>query len=56
MGFGRGTHFCLGVLLARLELPIAVGVFLDLFPGASLVDPAPDTGGRPATSGGWSRW
>ena len=41
MGFGRGTHFCLGASLARLELPIAVGTFLEMFPNAALVDPEP---------------
>ncbi|MET0899412.1 MAG: cytochrome P450 [Mycobacterium sp.] len=36
LGFGRGTHFCLGVPLVRLEASIALSAAAARFPGARL--------------------
>jgi cytochrome P450 len=34
--FGQGTHYCLGVHLARAELAVALDTLLDRFPGLRL--------------------
>ncbi|WP_308120427.1 cytochrome P450 family protein [Streptomyces bambusae] len=38
LGFGHGTHYCLGAPLARLELEIALGCLLREFPEMRLAD------------------
>ncbi|MFJ4776063.1 cytochrome P450 [Streptomyces sp. NPDC088762] len=38
LGFGHGTHYCLGAPLARLELEIALSCLLRAFPGMEPVD------------------
>ena len=38
LGFGRGEHYCLGASLARLEMRIALEVFLDRVPKIRLCD------------------
>lgn len=38
LGFGHGTHYCLGAPLARLELEIALSCLLRGFPAMRLVD------------------
>jgi cytochrome P450 len=37
--FGAGTHFCLGALLARIELQTSFGALLDRFPRIELAEP-----------------
>ncbi len=39
VAFGLGIHRCLGSNLARLELRIAVEVFINRFPKFELADP-----------------
>ncbi|MGW5852448.1 cytochrome P450 family protein [Streptomyces sp. NPDC055254] len=39
LGFGHGTHYCLGAPLARLELEIALTSLLLAFPDMELVEP-----------------
>jgi cytochrome P450 len=41
LAFGAGTHFCLGVQLARLELELLFGVMLERLPGLALDGPPP---------------
>ncbi|MER5411261.1 cytochrome P450 family protein [Streptomyces virginiae] len=43
LGFGHGTHYCLGAPLARLELEIALATLLREFPDMELAD-ARETG------------
>ncbi|MGW7460203.1 cytochrome P450 family protein [Streptomyces sp. NPDC054797] len=38
LGFGFGTHYCLGAPLARLELDVALGALLRGFPDMTLYD------------------
>ncbi|MFD7256183.1 cytochrome P450 [Streptomyces sp. NPDC059874] len=38
LGFGYGTHYCLGAPLARLELEVALAALLRRFPGMELCD------------------
>lgn len=38
LGFGYGTHYCLGAPLARLELEVALSALLRRFPGMELSD------------------
>jgi len=37
--FGSGIHFCIGAVLARREMEVAVNTLLDLYPGLELADP-----------------
>ncbi|WP_412075742.1 cytochrome P450 family protein [Streptomyces xanthophaeus] len=39
LGFGHGTHYCLGAPLARLELEVALSCLLRDFPDMRLADP-----------------
>ncbi|MFJ3233945.1 cytochrome P450 [Streptomyces sp. NPDC086787] len=39
LGFGHGSHYCLGAPLARLETQLALTGLFDRFPGAALADP-----------------
>ncbi|MGW6856206.1 cytochrome P450 family protein [Streptomyces xanthophaeus] len=39
LGFGHGTHYCLGAPLARLELEVALSCLLREFPRMRLADP-----------------
>src|SRR5690606_19070901 len=45
LAFGFGIHQCAGLSLARLEGRIAIGRFLQRFPGYQLAEP-PTRGGR----------
>jgi cytochrome P450 len=40
VAFGLGIHRCLGSNLARLELRVAVEVFINRFPKFELADPS----------------
>ncbi|MET9604965.1 cytochrome P450 [Streptomyces sp. NPDC006512] len=44
LGFGHGTHYCLGAPLARLELDIALSCLLREFPEMELADPRESQG------------
>jgi pulcherriminic acid synthase len=45
LAFGGGRHFCLGAVLSRFEIELAIGRILDTLPGLALAgDPPPDTG------------
>ncbi|MFJ3925289.1 cytochrome P450 [Streptomyces sp. NPDC090022] len=44
LGFGHGTHYCLGAPLARLELEIALACLLREFPRMRLADEEESTG------------
>jgi cytochrome P450 len=39
LGFGHGSHYCIGASLARLEVQVAVGSLLQRFPAMRLVKP-----------------
>ena len=41
VGFGLGSHYCLGAPLARLEARVALNTFLDRLPHARLAVPLP---------------
>ncbi|MBL1087679.1 cytochrome P450 [Streptomyces actinomycinicus] len=45
LGFGHGSHYCLGAPLARMETQLAITRLFDRFPGMALADP-----------GGGPRW
>ncbi len=47
LGFGRGSHFCLGAPLARLEAEIALGTLLRRLPGLRLAVPPEELRWRP---------
>ncbi|HEX4323689.1 MAG TPA: cytochrome P450 [Gaiellaceae bacterium] len=47
LAFGRGSHFCLGAPLARLEAEIALGTLLRRLPGLRLALPQEDLRWRP---------
>ncbi|HZS25571.1 MAG TPA: cytochrome P450 [Gaiellaceae bacterium] len=47
LGFGRGSHFCLGAPLARLEAEVALTTLLRRLPGLRLVTPLEDLYWRP---------
>ncbi|MFF4394895.1 cytochrome P450 [Streptomyces sp. NPDC001480] len=40
LGFGHGSHYCLGAPLARLETQLALTGLFDRFPGMAPADPA----------------
>ncbi|MGW1603834.1 cytochrome P450 family protein [Streptomyces eurythermus] len=40
LGFGHGSHYCLGAPLARLETQLALTLLFDRFPRMTLADPA----------------
>src|SRR5262245_4667802 len=46
LAFGGGRHFCLGAVLSRFEIEVAVGRLLDLLPDLRLADETapPDVG------------
>ncbi|MBP2330452.1 cytochrome P450 [Kibdelosporangium banguiense] len=52
MAFGRGTHFCIGANLARMEAQVALTVLLRHFTEFSLAVPEDDLKWRPANTRG----
>ena len=46
LGFGYGSHFCLGAALARLEAEVAIGRLLERHPDVTLGDDEPVTWGE----------
>jgi cytochrome P450 len=48
IGFGRGSHYCLGAPLARLEAEVALGTLLRRLPGLRLAVPDDELEWRPA--------
>jgi pulcherriminic acid synthase len=46
LAFGGGRHFCLGAVLSRIEIEVALGRLLDTLPDLRLADdlPPPDVG------------
>jgi pulcherriminic acid synthase len=46
LAFGGGRHFCLGAVLSRFEIEVALGRIFDAFPDLRLADeaPPPDVG------------
>jgi cytochrome P450 len=40
LAFGRGTHYCLGAALGRIELQVAIGLLVQRFPSLRLAVPA----------------
>jgi cytochrome P450 len=47
VAFGRGSHYCLGAPLARLETEIALATLLRRLPGLRLAGDANDVEWRP---------
>ena len=47
LAFGRGSHYCLGAPLARLEAEIALATLLRRLPGLRLAVPAAELRYRP---------
>jgi cytochrome P450 len=47
LAFGRGSHFCLGAPLARLEAEVALGTLLRRLPGLQLAVPEDELRWRP---------
>jgi cytochrome P450 len=41
LAFGYGIHYCIGAALSRLEVPMALALGLDRFPGIRLEPGAP---------------
>jgi cytochrome P450 len=37
--FGAGIHFCIGAVLAKREMVVAVNTLLDLYPAIELAEP-----------------
>ena len=51
LGFGWGTHFCLGAHLARLEMESALRTVLDRLPTMRLLDEQPEPSGHITSRG-----
>jgi cytochrome P450 len=47
LAFGRGSHYCLGAPLARLEAEVALRALLRRLPGLALAVPAEELEWRP---------
>ena len=54
VAFGRGSHYCLGAPLARLETEIALATLLRRLPGLRLVGDPTTSSGAPCRSSGAS--